>query len=253
MREVFFYMSDKHAISGFGTTISRAGNSIAEIVSIKPPQLKADTPDVTTMDSDTSYREFISTLKDGGEVALVLKFYIGDTLGQYGLISDFDNGTKQTFIITLPNSIATWTFNAYVTGYNPDIPLDDAVGLEITLKVTGKPVIGVTASTGWSAFLLRDSGDTSDATDLSTTPAVASSTTKYAVTFTTDSNAYPKVTASSHTIMLFIDDVFIEELTSGTIGSAIAFTAGQVKKLTVIAWEENKQPYAYQLMVTRTT
>ena len=246
-------MSDQNAILGYGSSISRAGNTIAEVVNIKPPALKAETPDVTTMDSSTSFREYISGLKDGGEVTLTLKFYPGDSNGQYALITDLENGTKQTFIITLPDSVATWTFYAYVTGYVPDIPLDDAIGLEVTLKVTGKPTFGVTASTGWSAFVLRDSGDSADVTNFSITPAVAGSTTKYAVTFDTDGSAYPKATAGSHTIRLFVDDVYVEELTSGSIGSAITFTAGSTKKLTFIVFEDNKQPYVYQVMVARTS
>lgn len=246
-------MSDLNSFIGYGTSISRAGNNIAEVVSIKPPALKMDTPDVTTMDSATSFRQFIAGLKDGGEVGITMKFYPGDTLGQYGLMQDLENGTKQAFIITLPDSLATWTFNGFVTSIDPDVPLDDAVGLEATIKVTGKPVFGMTASTGWSAFVLRDSGDASDVTAFAITPAVAASSTKYSATFTTDSNVYPKVTAASHTIRLFVDNEYVEDLTSGSIGSAIAFTAGQTKKLTFICFEDAKQPYVYEVMVTRTS
>jgi len=243
-------MSDLHSILGLGTIISRAGVAIAEVVSIKPPQLKLDTPDVTTMEASNGFREFIGGLRDGGEVSLTLKFYPGDT-GQYGLLSDLEGAVKQSFVIALPNSVATWSFNAFVTAYNPDIPLDDAVGLEVTLKITGKPTLAVTASTGWSAFALRTASDVADATALNITPAVSASTTNYAVTFTTTTTVYPKVTATSHTIQLFINDFYVEDLTSGAIGSGIAFSAGQVKKLTIAVWEENKQPKFYQCMVTR--
>lgn len=240
-------MSDLNSFIGFGTKLSRAGNDIAEIVSIKPPAMKRDTPDVTTMDSSTSFRQFIPGLADGGEVGITMKFYPGDTNGQYGLMQDLENSTKQTFIITLPDDLATWTFNGYVTSIDTDVPLDDAVGLEATIKVTGKPVFGMTASTGWSAF------DLTGATALSVTPAISASQEYYTATFTTATSVQPKVTASSHTIRLFIDDEYVEDLTSGSDGSAIAFTAGQTKKLTFIVYEDAKQPYVYQVMVTRTT
>ena len=240
-------MSDLYAKIGAVSTFSRAGNSVSEIVNIKPPSQKMDTPDVTTMDTTTNYKEYIAGLRDGGEVGLTLKLYSGDTNGQYGLLQDMENGTKQSFIITLPDNAATWTFNGYVTGHDPDVPLDNAMGLEITIKVSGKPVFGVTNSTGWSAF------DLSGATAFSITPAVSGSVEYYTATFTTASSVNPNVTASSHTIKLFIDDEYIEDLTSGSDGSAIAFSAGQTKKLTIIVFEENKQPYVYQVMVTRTS
>lgn len=247
-------MSRRYAKLGKGTTFSRAGNLIAEIVGIKPPSMTGETKDVTTMDSSGYFREFIGGLRDGGEASLILKFYPGDADGQYGLYEDYVNNEIQTFVITLPDSIATFTFPGNVTGYNADVPLDDAMGLEVKIKICGQPSLGVTASTGWSAFALRDSTDSADATALSVSPAVSGSETKYIATFTTNTEVLPKVTAASHTIMVYVDSSLLEELTSGSVGSeTISFSAGESKEIVIIAWEENKQPYAYKVMTVRTS
>jgi hypothetical protein len=185
---------------------------------------------------------------------MILKFYPGDTNGQYGLYEDFVGGVMQTFVITLPDNVATFTFTGVLTGYNSDIPLDDAMGLEVKIKISGQPSLGVTSSAGWTAFVLRDSSDSSDVTAFSLTPSVAAAVEKYVATFTTEATVLPKVTAASHTIMVYVDGTFLEELTSGSVGSeTIAFSSGDVKELTLICWEDDKQPYAYRVMVARTS
>jgi hypothetical protein len=148
---------------------------------------------------------------------------------------------------------ATWTFTGYVTKFKTGAVIDGAVSFEAALKVSGQPTLGTTASTGWSAFVLRTSGDAGDATAFSITPTVAAGEYQYAATYTTDATVYPKVTAASHTILLYIDDVYVESLTSGSIGSGIAFSSGTVKKLTFKCYEASKTPKYYDVMVHRTS
>lgn len=237
---------------GYGTTLTRAGNAIAQITSITPPNLSADAIDVTAMDSSDGYREFIQGLRDGGEVGVEGKFYPGDTNGQVGLITDFNAGTLQEFVITFPTAMgATWTFNAIVTGFEGDIPMDDGIGFSATLKVSGKPALGVTASTGASAFVLRNAADDGEADAANYIPNWAIGTFYYAVTYTTQTSVRPRVTAASHTIKIYVDGVYSETLSSGVSGSAIAISADASKQIRAEVYEAGKTPKNYYIQVSR--
>ena len=234
----------KHAL---GTTLSINGNAIAELTEINGLDLSADTIDTTTLDAADGHRTFIQGLKDAGEVSLSGNFYPGDTNGQKALLTAFNNGTADTYIITFPTSMgATWTFTGIVTKYTTGAGLEDAVSFEASIKVTGKPALGVTASTGLSALSLTGTaGDT--------TPDVAADTHYYTHTFTTDESITITVTAANHTIKLYVNDVYMQELASGSASAEITgFDAGTSKKLTVIAYESGKTPKVYTIVAVRT-
>lgn len=240
-----------NATNSVGTTLKKGINTVVELTEINGLDMSADTIDVTTLGSTGGFREFLTNFIDPGEVPIKGYFYPGDTNGQAAMYTAFAAKTSDSYTITFPSSAGAWTFTGYVTKFKTGAALDGAVSFEASLKVSGQPTLGVTASTGWSAFILRDSGDSSDATAFAITPAVAVSEYQYACTFTTDATVYPKVTAGSHTILLYIDDVYVESLTSGSVGSSIAFSAGTVKKLTLKCYEASKTPKYYDVMVHR--
>jgi predicted secreted protein len=128
-----------NATAGAGTTISWNGTTVNEVTSIGDLDTSADDIEVTDYQSTDGYKEYIQGLKDGGEVEVEGNFYPSDT-GQSNLISDYNAGTSREAIITLPGSIGTWTFDAYVKGFATQTPIDGKVGFTATLKVTGKPV-----------------------------------------------------------------------------------------------------------------
>jgi len=128
-----------NATAGAGTTISWNGTTVNEVTSIGDLDTSADDIEVTDYQSTDGYKEYIQGLKDGGELEIEGNFYPSDT-GQSNLISDFNAGTTREVIITLPGSIGTWTFDAYVKGFATQVPLDGKVGFSATLKITGKPV-----------------------------------------------------------------------------------------------------------------
>lgn len=113
-------------------------SAIAEVVSITPPQMSKDTPDATHLGSPDGYREFISGLRDAGEVSLELNYVPSDAT-QALLRTDFDADTSRSYRITFPDA-STITFDGFVTALSPSVPLDDKMALSVTLKVTGKPV-----------------------------------------------------------------------------------------------------------------
>jgi hypothetical protein len=144
------------AKAAFGVILSRNGNVIAELTNIGSPKLSLDTVEATSHQSADGYKEYIGTLLDGGEVAIEGNFIADDTDGQIGLISDMNNKTLQSFVITFPASItATWTFNALVTAFEiGDMAVDGTLTFSATLKVSGKPTLAIGASNNLTNLVL---------------------------------------------------------------------------------------------------
>lgn len=117
--------------------------TVAGLTSIGGLELSADTIDVTTLDSDGGYREFIGGFKDAGEVSLEGYFIPETGKGQKELYDLFESGDTETFTIEFPESIASWEFNGVVTGFNTGADLEDPLSFSATIKVSGKPTLTV--------------------------------------------------------------------------------------------------------------
>lgn len=241
------------ANKGFGTTIAKGVTTIGTLTNITPPEVAADTIETTVLDSTSGFRTFIQGMKDGGEVSIQGYFDTADA-GQLAVSSALTAGTVDSYTITFPSAIgATWTFDAVVTMFKTgEANIDDPLGFEATLKITGVPNLGTTASTGASALTFVQTDGTTALTAAALTPTYAIGTYFYAFTFTTQTSFKPKVTAASHTIKLYVDGVYSEALTSGTAGSAISISAGATKQIDVIVYEAGKTPKTYSIAVART-
>lgn len=130
------------AFTGKGATFNRYNTStlnwdeIADIVSIGGPSASRDTVDVTTLGSPGGYREFIGSLRDGGDISLNMHFQ-QDTYQQ--MKTDFESDTRQTYSIILPDTLnSTLQFEGLVTELPVDVPLDDVVTVDVTIKVSGE-------------------------------------------------------------------------------------------------------------------
>ena len=238
------------AVISTGSVLKIGALTVAKLSTIDPPEMSKEEIDVTTLDSTGGYREFLPGFRDGGMLNLEGFVILGDT-GQDGLKDNYDGDDLESFTIELANG-ETVTFDGYVSKYKRGTAtVNEAIKFTAEIRASGVVEYASTASTGWSAFVLRDSTDMADATALASVPAIAASEYQYAVTYTTEATVRPTATAASHTMKLYIDDVYIEDLTTATAGTAIAFGAGDVKKLTIKAWEEDKTPKYYDLMVHR--
>lgn len=230
-----------------GTTLTKGGVTIGSLTKIAPPEKSADSIEVTTLDVVDGYKKFMPGLKDGGEVS-VSGFFDSADAGQLSLDTAFEAGTEDTYIITFPATIgATFTFAAIVTKYTPgEVNTEDPLSFELTLKVCGKPTLAVTPSAGLSALVLSGGGALS--------PTAATGTLSYAYVFTAQTNITVTVTAASHTLKLYVDDVYVQDLTSGSASNTITgFTAQTSKKLVIVAFEVGKSPKTYTIAATRTT
>lgn len=136
---------------GMGTLLSYSNGLIPEIftllaerVTISGPGFSRDSLDATHMDSPNNWREFIAGLKDGGEVTIESNYVPTDATqnANTGALALFNSGATRNWKLVLPVSpIVTWILPAFVTNFEPDIPLDDKMMLSLTLKVAGEPTL----------------------------------------------------------------------------------------------------------------
>lgn len=136
------------ATIGLGTTLAYGNGAtpevfttVAEVINISGPNMSRELPDATHLGSPNGYREFIGGLKDGGEVTLECNWIPGNATQDQstGLLSIFDSGATKNWKVTLPTTpTVTMTFAGVVSAFEPDIPVDDKLGLSVTIKVSGK-------------------------------------------------------------------------------------------------------------------
>lgn len=113
--------------------------TIAEVKSFDGPSSQAPSIDVSSFDS--TGKEFIAGLSDGGEVSLDLNF-VGSDSGQEQLLTDHQAGTSRYYQIVFNDhdtNPTTVVFVASVTGHTPSGQTDAAYMLKVTLKVSGTP------------------------------------------------------------------------------------------------------------------
>lgn len=131
-------------IDGRGTALQRGDGAtpevfttIANVTSINPPSMERETIDVTAHDSEDGWMEFVGGLKDGGEVSADVNY---DPSEHDVLVADFDDENPRNYRIVFPDADATtWSFQAILTGFEPEAPYDDKLAASLTWKVTGRP------------------------------------------------------------------------------------------------------------------
>lgn len=129
------------AFAGVGTNIYRqapvggAWAALAEVKNISGPGMSRETIDVTSLASVSGWREFVSGFRDGGEVTLSMNM----TNATYDLLlQDFNADSPRNFKIVLPDDDqSTFSFSALVTSLPLNVQPDDAVTVDVTLKVSG--------------------------------------------------------------------------------------------------------------------
>ncbi|HEY4544641.1 MAG TPA: phage tail tube protein [Tissierellaceae bacterium] len=128
------------ATRSLGTTLEVEKAVVGGLTSINGLELSADTIDVTTLNSEGGYREFIAGFKDSGEVAV--SGYLLLDGGQSKIYDAFESGETVSCAIKFPKKInANWEFKAIVVGFSTGADLEDPLSFEATLKVSGKPTL----------------------------------------------------------------------------------------------------------------
>jgi len=132
------------ATRALGTVLKKDEQKIGGLTSIGGIEITADTIDVTTLDSDGGYREFIGSFKDAGEVTIE-GFFKPEDAGQLAMQTSLDEGNPEDYTIEFPTSPkATWGFEGVVTGFKVgDADVDGTITFGATIKVSGKPVLTI--------------------------------------------------------------------------------------------------------------
>jgi predicted secreted protein len=201
--------------------------------------------DTTNLSSNGGYREFIGGFKDGGEVSLEGFFNPGD-VGQFALYTAFEAGTTDTYQILFPSAMgATWTFGGVVTAFKTGADLEDTISFEATVKVSGKPTLGITASANLTALSLTGTAG-------ALAPAFAGGTYSYSYSFT-GTNLTVTPTLAGATIDVYVDGtIFQKGLSSGAASQVITFSAVGTKKITLVYNESGKSAKMYDIVGNRT-
>ena len=129
------------AFSGVGTQFNRWNSSthawvtLAEVSNISGPSMTRDFIDVTNFDSEDSFREFISGFRDSGTVSFVMNF----TRTSYDIMkTDYEDDDLQDYEIILTDSVSTsFQFQGLVTELPLEVPVDDKVTVNVTIKISG--------------------------------------------------------------------------------------------------------------------
>jgi hypothetical protein len=108
---------------------------LAEVRKMQFSGTKYDLADVTNMQSG-NFREWLPTLADAGELSFEAN-YIPQDSTQMSLNNDFKNALLLACQIVLPNGLGTFAFNAYVTNFEIDLPIDKQASIIGKLKITG--------------------------------------------------------------------------------------------------------------------
>ena len=124
---------------GYRSIIATSTGELAQVRSISGPGVSFGDVDTTCMDSSTNYRTFVPGLGDGGEVTIGLVY--DPTANSHKILATAALGrTTKTFTVYHGSSTGdSDVFEAYVKGISREIPMDDIITADVTLKCAATP------------------------------------------------------------------------------------------------------------------
>ena len=123
---------------GHGTTlIGGSTGTIANVISISGPNQTRDSIDISTMDSSSKFREFISGMLDAGEITFEVN-YDGSAAGTGNDLNTALTAAAETWTITFPDT-STWACSGFITALSFGDPYDDKMTQSVTIKFSGVP------------------------------------------------------------------------------------------------------------------
>lgn len=124
---------------GYRSIIATSTGEVSQVRSISGPGAEMDDVDTTTMDSSSGFKTFVAGLGDGGDVTLDLIYDPTATVHKV-LHRQMTGRTTRRYTVYHGSSTGdTDVFVGYVKGMNREIPMDDVISCEVTIKVTGLP------------------------------------------------------------------------------------------------------------------
>ena len=110
--------------------------SVGRLTSVGEIQSDFEALDVTTLESEGGYREYIQGLRDAGEVELS-GFYDAEDAGQAALRAAYDSGAAGAFEVNFPDGSKV-NFSGFVKGHTVgSAEVDGAIGFGAVVRITG--------------------------------------------------------------------------------------------------------------------
>jgi len=119
--------------------------TVAEVKDIRGPEIKLDVIDVTNQSSPGGYEEIIPSIRRSGNLTFDVNFNPTDpTLDQTtGLLAAIHDRVRRNFRLLLNDDDDTmWSFRGFVVGFDETAPVVGVLGASVTIKITGRPVLG---------------------------------------------------------------------------------------------------------------
>jgi predicted secreted protein len=114
--------------------------AVPEILNLSWTDRQRETIDVTNMDSEDLYREFIKGFKVGGTVSFGLNFTESAAYTAFDTEYEDDDKAYNDFKITHPSWTKQWEFAGIIETFGPiDATPDSQLKATCTVKITGKP------------------------------------------------------------------------------------------------------------------
>jgi len=112
---------------------------IAEVIDITPPAMSRDAIQVTNQQSTSGWHEKIPGWRDGSEVTFNCNWLPTDTTHDNvtGMLETFNDDVLHNWQILLPDGVTLISFAGFLTGFEPDLPLEEQGQLSLTLTVSG--------------------------------------------------------------------------------------------------------------------
>ncbi len=130
---------------GHGTQIQRSDDrtsggvfaSVGVVYDVEPPGTQRDAVEKTSMASAERWREYMSGLKDAGELNFQMTFDPDDA-SVTAMETDLNFDGPGFYKIIFPDA-DEWGFSALLTLFQPTVPVGDAMLADVTFKLSGKP------------------------------------------------------------------------------------------------------------------
>lgn len=123
----------------FSITVDSVLTPVAKLTSITGLELTADELDFTAHDSPNGWREYGQGLKDAGSVSIEGNFT--NDASHQSLYNLFVSGDTVEMSIEFPATLATWTFEGFITGFSTSAPMEDKISFSASIKVSGEPTL----------------------------------------------------------------------------------------------------------------
>ena len=119
-------------IKGYNSTLIHTSTEVTGVLTLGGPSESVDDIDVSTMDSPSTRREFISGLIDSGEITAEVLY----VKAVYNAVQALVGAAAEIWKITLSDS-TTIAASGYVKGLTLNAPFDDKVTFSMTIKLSG--------------------------------------------------------------------------------------------------------------------